>query len=904
MSIIHIADHLTDEILDDITEDKFWSDNHHKSLLNNQETFDFVTFADKPYSQYLEKMNRIIIPDEDGELVELFIRNTRKYREGDAVLTEVYTSATYVKLKTAKQMTPHRTEAITASAHAIRALNGTEWEPGNIDFKGVRTFTFDDYVNPYDYLRRIASEFDLELRFRVETDGNKITKRYVDIVEYVGAWDGKEVEFEKDLAGIERKEDFSNVVTALIGLGPEDEEGNRLSVLVEDEEALQRWGRNGQHIIGIYEPESTDASMTIERLTTLTENELEKRINSKIQYLADVVDLERVIGLEHEKLRFGDVIRIKDLKFNPPLYLEARVHTIDRSIKPRGHKTVTLGDFTEYTEEDVHAIVKDLRRQLRNKIGLGDLEELTYTKPEVDQKVADVVDDAEKAAVEVVDSIEIGGRNIASVDSVGTTGVTRDGYTYTIAKTGSSNPFMRIPTSRFEENKRYVISFKVKKISGNVTSLAGHDQSFRGMPVNIYRDGVRIEDVATWSVGDQNYPNDDAVHEYEIHLKTPETFPSDDSAPYWYIQPNRPNYGENYELELWNFQIEQATKKSNWERPQEDVDKDIKEAKDEAEEAKQTAENAQQSANGKNTVFRQSTEPSTEGRVEGDLWFKTDEGNKMFVWTGNWTPTELDFQALSIGQLSAISADLGDVTAGNITGVTLNLANGKFVVDENGNIVISESRFVTTGIDPATGTNVRVIIDNGLITLEDIDTPTTNSALNAEGFILNKHETEEHYTKREEPRRTVYTVTKNSNNLNLNTVIFEVYPEFTNVASDRLITIDSPEGIQYRNILQGIIEQGSNENGEYIRFANGLQICFLSEFRATTSSSGGLAANWTYPAAFISAPFTYATVNSSNYINYGVTVQRPTNSQAIFRGYGLAADTQYTLSAFAIGRWK
>src|SRR5690606_639569 len=155
-------------------------------------------------------------------------------------------------------------------------------------------------------------------------------------------------------------------------------------------------------------------------------------------------------------------------------------------------------------------------------------------------KVADVIDDAEKAAVEVVDSIEIGGRNIASVDSIGTTGVTRDGYTYTIAKTGSSNPFMRIPTSRFEENKRYVISFKVKKISGNVTSLAGHDQSFRGMPVEIYRDGVRIN-ADTWSVGDQNFPNDNEMHEYEIHIKTPEAFPSDDSAPYWYIQPNRPS---------------------------------------------------------------------------------------------------------------------------------------------------------------------------------------------------------------------------------------------------------------------------------------------------------------------------------------------------------------------------
>src|SRR5690625_4096620 len=92
------------------------------------------------------------------------------------------------------------------------------------------------------------------------------------------------------------------------------------------------------------------------------------------------------------------------------------------------------------------------------------------------------------------------------------------------------------------------------------------------------------------------------------------------------------------------------------------------------------------SAEGKHTVLRRSSQPSTSNRKIGDLWFKTNEGNKMFVWTGSWTETKLDHQALSVGKLSAISADLGDVTLGHMTGVTMNLANGKFVVDEHGNV--------------------------------------------------------------------------------------------------------------------------------------------------------------------------------------------------------------------------
>lgn len=383
---IHIADHQTDAILDDITEDAFWNDNHKKSLPTTLETFDFTTFADKSFSEYLTKRNRVIIPDEDGQLVEFYITNTRKYRSQGALKCDVRTSATYVTLKKAKVIDPHTTNALSAESHAISALANTEWEVGTIAFEGVRTLTFDEHTNPYSYLKRIASEFNLELHFRVESNGNRIVRRYVDMVERIGAWRGREVEFGKDLEGIERKENFSNIVTALVGIGPEKEDGTRLEVLVEDEDALQRWGRNGQHLIEVYEPQSSDQDMTEARLRTLTENELEKRINSVVEYRADVIDLENVPGLEHEQFRDGDTIRIKDLKFNPPLYLEARVNTIERSIKRKGRKTVELGDYVEFTEDQVNAIIKVLQSQLKQKISESQLLELTYSQSDIDSK--------------------------------------------------------------------------------------------------------------------------------------------------------------------------------------------------------------------------------------------------------------------------------------------------------------------------------------------------------------------------------------------------------------------------------------------------------------------------------------------------------------------------------------
>src|SRR5690606_34861321 len=140
-------------------------------------------------------------------------------------------------------------------------------EMGNVDFNGVRTITFDNYTNPYAYLKRIASEFDLELDFRIEHDNGNVTGRYVDLVEKVGHWRGRSVKLGKDLIDLKRIVNTENIVTALRVIGPIREDGSRLEVIVEDEEALQRWGRNGQHIIKEYEPRFEDIdNATIARL--------------------------------------------------------------------------------------------------------------------------------------------------------------------------------------------------------------------------------------------------------------------------------------------------------------------------------------------------------------------------------------------------------------------------------------------------------------------------------------------------------------------------------------------------------------------------------------------------------------------------------------------------------------
>ncbi|GGB26948.1 hypothetical protein GCM10011409_00280 [Lentibacillus populi] len=383
--MIHITDGQSDEILDFITVKNILDNKHRQSLKDNLETFEFRTFADKPFSQHLGKHNRVIIPAEDQGYQEFVITEFAKYRDTEGLKAGVYASASYLLLKKAKVIKPQTFKEQTATTAVSHATDETEWRPGIIEGKGYRTFNIEQHTNPYAFLKMIAKEFNLELRFRVETNGNKITGRYVDLLERIGQWRGREVEFGKDLIGIRRTEKTDNIYTALLGIGPEKEDGTRIEVLVEDADALQRWGRPDpvtgklKHFIEPYEPQSSDQDMTISRLRTLTQTELNKRINEVVEYESTIADLESVPGMQNKKIRFGDTIKIKDTKFNPPLYLEARVHTQDRSITDKSKKEVTLGDYIEYTEEEVKAIWQSLQAEIRKKIGIDQLRE--YAEP-------------------------------------------------------------------------------------------------------------------------------------------------------------------------------------------------------------------------------------------------------------------------------------------------------------------------------------------------------------------------------------------------------------------------------------------------------------------------------------------------------------------------------------------
>jgi phage minor structural protein len=366
MALVHILDKQTDEIVGTLNMNKkeILSEPVRKDSLNSMNTFDFIANALVQKSRLLEKRNRLIIQDEDGFFREYIITYAEQNKRDEK---QVRSDASFSDLVKAKVIEPQVLTGATSVTAVELALDGTEWTPGSIEFTDTQSITIDDYTNPLALLQQIASTFGLEIAYRVEIVGSRVVGRYVDMWKQIAGFEGKEIAFAKDLIGVIRKEDGSQVLTALLGVGPEREDGTRLTVLIEDDDAFQRWGRNGQQLIEPFEPTSVTADVTLEQLQALTETELKKRIDAIVSYECEAVSLEHTFGREHEKIRIGQTVRIKDDGYQPPLYVEGRIEEVEVYQATGLIKAFKIGNFVEYRKEDLEKQVALLKQVIAQK---------------------------------------------------------------------------------------------------------------------------------------------------------------------------------------------------------------------------------------------------------------------------------------------------------------------------------------------------------------------------------------------------------------------------------------------------------------------------------------------------------------------------------------------------------
>lgn len=361
--MIHVLD-FDDNIIDYISEKNNYVT--HANLVRSKEestdTYDFIIDSDR--AENMRERNRIIIQDRNGIYREYIIVNVADDIDD---LTTVQCNASYVEdLTTAKPYKPGGFTKFTTTQALDDITKDTGWERAkDTEYGGIRTSTWTSYQTRYAVLQQMCTTYDMELDFYIELSSNSVAHRYVSLKSKNSLFKGKEIKFGKDLLSMTRTVDITDIHTALYAIGPEDDKGNRRELVVTDDDAQAQFGLDNRYIWGIYEPESDDAEMTEARLKTLATTQLNKDKQAAVSYEITSTDIANVYP--HEIINFGDTVRIKDIEFNPPLYVEAEV--IGETYDPIANESIfVFGNVKEFKESELRKDLYDRLASIQQKM--------------------------------------------------------------------------------------------------------------------------------------------------------------------------------------------------------------------------------------------------------------------------------------------------------------------------------------------------------------------------------------------------------------------------------------------------------------------------------------------------------------------------------------------------------
>ncbi len=335
---------------------------HNRDINERTETFDFTILSER--TEHLQKKNRIIIEDSNRQYREFIIEHISQDIDG---YTEIESTATYLEdLANAKPYGPNTLSKMTTKQALSDVLKDTGWEVSDqTEYGGIRTTSWTSYQTRYEVLLQLCTTYDMVADYYIELGNNTVEGRYVILRERNPMFNGKEITYGKDLIGLKRTVDFSEVKTALLCVGPEKEDGSRIELVVTDDEAQAEFGLPGRYSWGIYEPESDDQNMTEARLRTLGTTELNKRKSELISYEVTSTDISKVY--KHEVTHLGDMARIKNRDFTPPLYVEAEVISEQYDMIAE-ESTYGFGQYKEYRESDLRGEFDKKLSDIRQKM--------------------------------------------------------------------------------------------------------------------------------------------------------------------------------------------------------------------------------------------------------------------------------------------------------------------------------------------------------------------------------------------------------------------------------------------------------------------------------------------------------------------------------------------------------
>lgn len=276
-----------------------------------------------------------------------------------------------------------------ATTFLTTILQDTDFLAGYIDVavnRNAALIEIDKSTSVYELLTSKLETYKAEMDIRIEVEGNKVTGMYIDLYSKLGSDNGARFDYNTNLESVNRKEDISDLCTAIIGIGKDDldfreaewniETGKpadkpRGANFIADDIANAMFGFPGKYIYGIYEDDSCEDAYT---LLEKSYEALQERKQPKVDYECKVAYLDGDINL-------GDAITIVDRTYPEPLQLIARVNKLEISFSDESKNTCS---FANYNKAYSNMITKnDTFEQLKNYILGLNIGKLTLAEIEI-----------------------------------------------------------------------------------------------------------------------------------------------------------------------------------------------------------------------------------------------------------------------------------------------------------------------------------------------------------------------------------------------------------------------------------------------------------------------------------------------------------------------------------------
>lgn len=353
------------------TTEGFYNDTHHKELTAGASTYVFDLNKSDEAAQYMISGNIITMLDDQGRPWSFTILYYDEYQ----LYKTIYCEDVGIELYNKACDIWYYTEPHPFEYYLDLLTDGTPWELGVNQLSNLsRTLNYTGRDTGLGRLLSVLKEFDdAECIFNIQMKGPVPVKYVIDVYKKIGTvQDNIQIAYNEELNDIKKTETRQEFVTALAGVGSviqnteTDADGTTVDnnkpqeyvnfadleyddggfYTTKGDKLLRARTANAQfnpgdqgYIEDFYEYDTKSSAELFNR--TLTQ--IQTRSQPQFTYEADV----KVID---PSLDIGDTVTIIDHDYNPALYLQARVATLDKSYTDTTKGSITFTNYVVLTD--------------------------------------------------------------------------------------------------------------------------------------------------------------------------------------------------------------------------------------------------------------------------------------------------------------------------------------------------------------------------------------------------------------------------------------------------------------------------------------------------------------------------------------------------------------------------